>query len=87
MTTARDLLVRGLLAGLLAGVGDVRITDRDGGTIQVDVPLDPELSRDPVLRRVLRAVASTSVDLAAVPGESVDAEAPPDTEEHRILGD
>jgi RimJ/RimL family protein N-acetyltransferase len=73
------------MAGLLADVGDVQITDREGGTIQVDVPLDPQLARDPALRRVLRAVASSSVDLAAVPGESVEGEAPPDTEEHRTV--
>jgi GNAT superfamily N-acetyltransferase len=67
------------MTGLLQDVGSVEVTDREGGTIQVDVPLDQELIWDPALRRVLRAVASSAeVDLAARPGESVDAEGPPD---------
>jgi RimJ/RimL family protein N-acetyltransferase len=69
------------MTALLEDVGEVRVTERDGGTVAVDVPLDAELTGDPALRRVLRTVAeSPSVDLASVPGESVEGEAPPDSE-------
>lgn len=67
------------MTGLLADVGSVEVTDREVGTIEVDVPLDEELIRDPALQRVLRAVAATPIDLAAIPGESAEGEAPPDS--------
>lgn len=59
------------MIGLLEGVGHVHVTDREGETLQVVVPLAPDLVQDPALRSVLRAVAATDGRLASAPGESV----------------
>lgn len=68
------------MAGLLEDVGEVQVTEREGGTVSVDVPLDSDVTGDPALRRVLRTVAARpSVDLASVPGEGVAGESPPDS--------
>lgn len=67
------------MTGLLADVGSVEVTDREVGTIEVEVPLDEELIRDPALQRVLRAVAATPIDLDSIPGESAEGEAHPDS--------
>jgi GNAT superfamily N-acetyltransferase len=58
------------MVGLLDSVGDVDVTGREGDTIQVRVPLSPEVTGDPALRSVLRAVASTGGGIASAPGES-----------------
>ena len=57
------------MIGLLNAVGHVDVTDREGETIQVVVPLAPEVVQDPALRSVLRAVAATDGRLASAPGE------------------
>jgi hypothetical protein len=57
------------MTALLGEMGPVDVTDRDGDTVEVDVPLSPEVTGDPALRSVLRAVASTPIDLAKPPGE------------------
>ena len=57
------------MVGLLTGVGDVEVTAREGEAIQVEVPLAPEVVKDPALRSVLRAVAATDGRLASTPGE------------------
>lgn len=56
------------MVGLLKGVGELEVTGREGEAIQVDVPLSPQVARDPALRSVLRAVASTGGDVARPPG-------------------
>jgi GNAT superfamily N-acetyltransferase len=56
------------MVGLLAGVGEVEVTAREGEAIQVLVPLAPEVVKDPALRSVLRAVAATDGGLARTPG-------------------
>ena len=58
------------MVGLLTGVGEVEVKERAGETIQVEVPLAPEVVKDPALRSVLRAVAATEGRLASSPGES-----------------
>lgn len=67
------------MAALLEDVGDVEVTDREVGTVQVDVPLSSEITDDPALQRVLRAVVSSPLELASVPGEGVEGAAPPDS--------
>jgi GNAT superfamily N-acetyltransferase len=57
------------MVGLLTGFGDVEVTAREGEAIQVEVPLAPEVVKDPALRSVLRAVAATDGRLASMPGE------------------
>jgi GNAT superfamily N-acetyltransferase len=57
------------MVGLLSGVGDLEVTAHQGETIQVLVPLEPEVVKDPALRSVLRAVAATDGSLAKAPGE------------------
>ena len=67
------------MTGLLDDVGEVKVTERDGGTVKVHVPLDSDVTRDPALRRVLRTVASRpGIDLAAVPGEGAAGRATPE---------
>jgi GNAT superfamily N-acetyltransferase len=56
------------MVGLLAGVGEVEVRAREGEAILVEVPLGPEVVKDPALRSVLRAVASTGGGLAKAPG-------------------
>ena len=56
------------MTALLEDVGRVRVTDREGDVVQVDVPLEPEVTGDPALRSVLRAVATSPIDLARMPG-------------------
>ena len=56
------------MRGLLEAVGHVEVTDREGEAIQVLVPLEPEVVKDPSLRSVLRAVAATDGTLAKPPG-------------------
>jgi GNAT superfamily N-acetyltransferase len=56
------------MVGLLDSVGEVETTAREGETIQVLVPLAPEVVKDPALRSVLRAVAATEGGLAKPPG-------------------
>jgi hypothetical protein len=60
------------MLALLEGVGTSRVTGREGDAVQVEVPLAPELRKDPALRSVLRAVAATDGRLAAVPGDRPD---------------
>jgi RimJ/RimL family protein N-acetyltransferase len=55
------------MTALLADLGPVRVTGREGDVVEVDVPLEPEVTGDPALRSVLRAVAATPIDLARVP--------------------
>ena len=57
------------MVGLLTGFGDVEVTAREGEAIRVEVPLAPEVVKDPALRSVLRAVAATDGRLASMPGE------------------
>jgi RimJ/RimL family protein N-acetyltransferase len=54
--------------GLLEAVGEVEVQEHQGETIQVQVPLSPEVVKDPALRSVLRAVAATDGGLAKPPG-------------------
>ena len=54
------------MVGLLTGVGEVEVTAREGEAIQVEVPLAPEVVKDPALRSVLRAVAATDGRLASI---------------------
>ena len=57
------------MVGLLTGFGHVEVTAREGEAIRVEVPLAPEVVKDPALRSVLRAVAATDGRLASMPGE------------------
>ena len=57
------------VAGLLKGVGELDVTAREGGATQVEVPLVPEVVKDPALRSVLRAVAASEGRLASTPGD------------------
>ena len=54
--------------GLLEAVGEVEVRENQGETLQVEVPLSPEVVKDPALRSVLRAVAATDGELAKPPG-------------------
>ena len=54
--------------GLLEAVGEVKVRENQGETLQVEVPLSPEVAKDPALRSVLRAVAATEGELAKPPG-------------------
>jgi GNAT superfamily N-acetyltransferase len=54
--------------GLLEAVGEVKVRKNQGETLQVEVPLSPEVVQDPALRSVLRAVAATEGELAKRPG-------------------
>jgi ribosomal protein S18 acetylase RimI-like enzyme len=58
------------MIGLLDSVGSVDVAGHEGETLQVDVPLAPEVAQDPALRSVLRAVAATDGRLASAPGEN-----------------
>jgi RimJ/RimL family protein N-acetyltransferase len=55
------------IQGVLGSLGEVSVTDRDGGAVQVVVEIEHELTRDPALRSVLRAVAASG-ELARPPG-------------------
>jgi GNAT superfamily N-acetyltransferase len=68
--TALLLADNDAMVSLLDDIGPVEVTDRDGNTVEVDVPLSPEVTGDPALRSVLRAVATTPIGLAQAPGES-----------------
>jgi GNAT superfamily N-acetyltransferase len=57
------------MTALLDEIGSVRVERREGEVVQVDVPLAAEVTDDPALRGVLRAVASTSIEMARAPGE------------------
>jgi GNAT superfamily N-acetyltransferase len=74
------------MVSLLRGIGSVDITAREEGMVRVEVPIEGEVTRDPALRSVLRAVASEPLDLASRPGESVPGEQPPDTDERELPG-
>ena len=58
------------MTGLLRDVGSVEVTERTGEAIEVTVPLDADLAGDPALRRVLRAVATSPIEIAEAPGEA-----------------
>ena len=66
------------MVGLLEGIGEVRVSDRAGEAIEVDVPLYSEVAEDPALRSVLRAVAGQPIELARAPG--------PEPEDPNLLG-
>jgi RimJ/RimL family protein N-acetyltransferase len=70
--TALLLADNDAMVALLEDIGPVEVTDRERDTVEVDVPLSPEVTGDPALRSVLRAVATTPIDLAQAPGESED---------------
>ena len=55
------------MVGLLKGVGELDVKAREGEAIQVEVPLAPEVVKDPALRSVLRAVAASG-GMARPPG-------------------
>jgi RimJ/RimL family protein N-acetyltransferase len=71
--TALLLADNDAMVALLDDLGKVEVTDRDGDAVEVDVPLEPEVTGDPALRGVLRAVATTPIDLAKPPGEEAGA--------------
>lgn len=56
------------MVGLLRSVGPVEVVDRDRDAVSVEVPLDHEIASDPALRAVLRAVATTPIEMARRPG-------------------
>jgi GNAT superfamily N-acetyltransferase len=61
------------MLGLLASIGSVRTTARDGGTIEVEVPLQPDRpGAGRGLYGVLRTVASTALHLARPPWRHED---------------
>lgn len=60
------------MVGLLKGIGEVRVSERAGEAIEVDVPLYSEVAEDPALRSVLRAVAAQPIELARAPGSDPD---------------
>jgi GNAT superfamily N-acetyltransferase len=62
--TALLLAENSEMLGLLNAVGEVDVKSREGEVIEVEVPLAPEVVKDPALRSVLRAVASTGGGLA-----------------------
>lgn len=64
------------MSGLLGDVGPVEVTEREGDVIEVSVPLEAEVTGDPALRRVLRAVAASPLEIARAPGESAAREGP-----------
>ncbi len=66
--TALLLAENDRMAGLLGEVGDVEVVDREGDAITVVVPIDSDVSGDPGLRSVLRAVAAEPIALARAPG-------------------
>lgn len=66
--TALLLATNQEMVGLLEGVGEVETVAREGEAVQVRVPLAPEVTKDPALRSVLRAVAASNGDLARSPG-------------------
>jgi RimJ/RimL family protein N-acetyltransferase len=68
--TALLLADNDAMAALLEDMGPVQVTDSEGDTVEVDVPLAPDVTGDPALRSVLRAVATTPIDLARTPGRS-----------------
>jgi GNAT superfamily N-acetyltransferase len=68
--TALLLADNDAMIGLLEGIGSIRVLGREGDTVSVEVPLAAEVAGDPALRSVLRAVASTPIDLARPPGEA-----------------
>jgi len=67
--TAMLLADNDAMVGLLGDLGPVAVTGREGDTVEVEVPLAPEVTGDPALRSVLRAVASNPIDLARPPGQ------------------
>ena len=66
--TALLLAQNNEMFGLLEAVGEVEVRENQGETLQVEVPLSPEVAKDPALRSVLRAVAATEGELAKPPG-------------------
>jgi GNAT superfamily N-acetyltransferase len=58
------------ITALLEEIGSVRVRGREGEAVLVDVPLATGLAEDPALRGVLRAVASTPIEMARAPGGS-----------------
>ena len=62
--TALMLATNQEMMDVLEGLGPVRIVDREGGTVEIEMP-NPEVGLSPVLKKLLRLAARN--DLAASP--------------------